>query len=117
MLPDRFRRKGQKAERPPAEGVREEDDKADWNEQQRAKPRLSKAAKPEPQAEREQRQGHRQREIDEAEHEGMAERQRQCEGDGRRQAVVHFTRHPQHAGHGHRRDRQHHQLGCQLDPY
>ena len=48
--------------------------------------------------------------------EGMPERQRQCEGDGRRQAVVNLARHPQHSCHGHRRDRHDDQLGRRLQP-
>ena len=115
VLANRFRRKAEEPQRTPAERMGEENDEADWDEQQGAKLRLPQSPEPEPKPERKQGQRHRQGEIDEAEHEWMAEGERQREGDRRRQSVMNFASDPQHPRHGHRRDRHHDQLGCRLD--
>ena len=116
MLAHRFGRKRHQPEHAPAERMGEEDDQRQRNEQRRAQPRLAQPPEPQPQSEGEKCQCDRQREIDEAEHQRVAISERQREHRGRRKAVVHLARHPQHPRHCQHGDRDHDQLGPQLEP-
>jgi hypothetical protein len=114
MLANRLGRKAQQPQRSPSERVGKEYDEADRDEQERTQLRFPQPPKPKPQAECKQGKRHRQGEIDEAEHEWVAEGEWQGKGDSRRQAIVDLAGDPQHSRNCHRRNGHNHQLGCRL---
>src|SRR6185503_5142891 len=100
----------------PPVGMSEKDDEGDRDEERAAKHRALEPAEPQPQAECEECQRHRKREIGEAEQEWISVDEGEREEGGRRNSPVHLSSDPQETGRGQRRDREHDQLYRQLKP-